>query len=88
MDKETLAAELRAEVGRIAFDVSAQLTRLNGLIQSLEALGARTLAIKSHNMDVANAGGLLSNVIPEDLRAALNKLRLAYKSLEDYKNVP
>lgn len=84
----TLADELKVEVASIILDVNTEITRLMGVINRLETLGNRTFALKSHNMDVAKAGGILSNVGPEQLRQTVSQLQLTRISLEDYLKSP
>lgn len=78
--------ELRDVVNSIAFDANAELTKLSMMIEQARALGARILALQTHNNDVANAGGLLTNIIPRELEAIGRRYALAVDALEKYSN--
>jgi hypothetical protein len=82
------ADDLKEEIRSIAFDVNRLLSTVAAAIQEAEVLGNRVLATRSHNQDVAIAGGTLTRAIPEDFNAAADKLRLVYHILDTYGHTP
>jgi len=80
----TMADEMRAQVGRLAFDANGILTQLTGINIQLQQLGTMVLDLKTHNEDPIMAAGLLQNIIPQDIDHAMRLLSKAVQLLESY----
>lgn len=87
-DPKKLGEELRLKAAGLAFDANRKGTDISRLISELKDLGQEVLDLKSHNNDIAHAGGLLLNVIPNKLDEAVKQLILVVEILDRYSALP
>lgn len=82
------ADELRSQVGVILFDLQSQLTRLNEISKEAESSGEAILRLRSHNLSVMTAGGILTNLIISNLGIAIADFKRVIEKLEEFREVP
>lgn len=84
---EPASQELVFKLNLIVFDMNMQISELTQLVVEAEETGNQLLGLHTHNMDVAKAGGGLTNVVRQKAQELITQYRIWIQSVEDYKEM-
>jgi len=83
----TAADDAKAAITGFKLEVNTQISMLATVLAASRDTGEQILALRTHNLDLASAGGILTGTVREDIERLLKHYKLVHKILEDYEGM-
>lgn len=78
------ADSLRNEIRELIVGIERHISVLTKVLNESGDMGGHTLALRTHNLDVAKSGGLLHSTIPLDIEHTITHYQVVLQSFQNY----